>query len=204
MSLQINAGPSAGTLTLQTGRAGIGSKVGHDLTLRVGTWSALAEVEDSGHVSSIRVVAALPSLEVLKADGGLKPLSDKDKDAILSNALSTLKARIHPEAVFEADGLQLSAGNTRVTGQLSIGGATKPQQMDVTVTMSGDRADVQVRCQVVQSQFGIKPYSGMLGALKVRDMVEVTAEFSASSPRSAEAPAARARGSSSPRSPSSP
>jgi hypothetical protein len=35
---------------------------------------------------------------------------------------------------------------------------------------------LKASCQVVQSRFGIKPYTGMLGALKIADAVEVRAE----------------------------
>lgn len=179
MPQQIESHESDGELTLHTGRAGIGSKVGHDLTIRVGTWSATAAREDGGAVTSVKVVADLSSLEVLRGDGGLKPLSEKDKKTILSNAMDTLSVKSHPTAVFQAEGLQLSDGSSEVAGRLTLAGKERPQQMKVTVKQDGGRARVQVTCEVVQSEFAIKPYSGMLGALKVRDMVEVRADFSA-------------------------
>lgn len=172
------ASQRAGELTLHTGRSGIGSKVGHDLTLRVAEWSATAGVADGGVVTSVRVTAQLRSFEVVRGDGGLKPLTDKDKKTILSNALDTLSTQGHPEAIFEADGLQLSTGTAVVSGRLALAGATRPQDMQVSVELVGGSARVQVRCEVVQSAYGVKPYSGMLGALKVRDMVEVRADFS--------------------------
>lgn len=167
----------AGDLTLHTGRAGAASKVGHDLTIRVGHWTALAETAADGSISKLRVVALLSSLEVLRGDGGLKPLSDKDKTTILGNAANTLKAKQHGEVVFEA--LELGTvpqGESTIAGTLSIAGATQP--MTLTVFLHPDR--VQVRGEILQTAFGIKPYSGMLGALKVRDQVEVRADLALS------------------------
>lgn len=168
---------SAGPLTLHTGRSGVGSKVGHDLTLQVGTWTANAMLDGSGAVTAVRFIASLRSLEVLRGDGGLKPLSDKDKRTILDNAAQTLKAASDPELVFTATDLNVVEGTTTIVGEASLAGQTQPLTVELTVTRSGSQANVSARAEVVQSHFGIKPYSGMLGALKVRDMVEVRAEL---------------------------
>lgn len=163
----------SGDLTLHTGREGVASRVGHDLTLRVGRWSADLEVGADGRATSVRVVADLASLEVVRGDGGLKPLTDKDRRTILDNALETLDAARHPELVFEVDGLSVGEGRSTVDGTLALAGRTAPQSLDVVVASGG--TSVTVTGEVVQSAFGIKPYSGMLGALKVRDAVELRA-----------------------------
>lgn len=163
----------AGDLTLHTGRAGVASKAGHDLTLRVGKWTARAEVEADGTVTTLRLVALLPSLEVVRGDGGLKPLTDKDKTTILGHAAETLRTKQHGEVVFEASGVRLTEGQNTIPGTVTIAGVSQPITLEVQV----DGARAQVRGEVVQSAFGIKPYTGMLGALKVRDMVEVKADL---------------------------
>jgi len=48
------------------------------------------------------------------------------------------------------------------TGDLTIAGQTRP----ISVSVPG-------RLEIVQSEWGIKPYRGLMGALKVRDEVEV-------------------------------
>jgi hypothetical protein len=175
MSNQVLVDNKAGDLTLHTGRAGVGSKVGHDLTLRVGHWTALADVGDAGVISKLRVIALLTSLEVLRGDGGLKPLSDKDKGTILGNAADTLHSQQHPEVVFEASDLSFAEGESSVTGTLTLAGVTLPQVLELFVHPGATR--VQVRGELLQRDFGIKPYSGMLGALKVRDLVEIKADL---------------------------
>jgi polyisoprenoid-binding protein YceI len=148
----------------------------------VGRWSAEATLEDGGTVSRLRLVAALDSLEVLRGDGGLKPLSEKDKKTILGNAMQTLKGTAHPELVLEASGLQVGEGRSRIDGQMSLAGETGPQTMDLAVTRLDGRIAVTAHAEVVQTAFGIRPYSGMLGALKVTDAVEVRAELSLNLP----------------------
>lgn len=165
-----------GDLTLHTGRAGAASKVGHDLTLRVAHWSALAQVEGNT-VSRVRLVALLSSLEVLRGDGGVKPLSDKDKATLLKSAAETLHAKDHPEVVFECGPVPTTAGETSVEGTVTIAGATKPITLALVVQEEAEALRFQVRGEVVQTAHGIKPYSGLLGALKVRDMVEVKADL---------------------------
>ncbi len=165
-----------GDLTLHTGRSGPASKVGHDLTIRVASWEATSEATASA-VTAVRLVGQLSSLEVLRGDGGVKPLSDKDKATLLSSAMDTLKAKAHPEVVFTSPGFTLTPGEMTVPGELTIGGATRPITLEVFVHQEEDGFRFQVRGEVVQTDFGIKPYSGLLGALKVRDMVEVKADL---------------------------
>jgi polyisoprenoid-binding protein YceI len=165
-----------GDLTLHTGKAGAASKVGHDLTIRVGSWEATSEATASA-VTAVRLVAQLSSLEVLRGEGGVKPLSDKDKVALLGSARDTLKAEAHPEVVFTSPGFSLTPGETTIQGDLTIAGVTRPITLEALVNQEADGFRFQVRGEVVQTDFNIKPYSGLLGALKVRDMVEVKADL---------------------------
>ena len=174
MTTQVMLDQAAGQLTLHTGRAGVASRAGHDLTLRLGKWTARAEVEADGTVRTVRLVALLPSLEVVRGDGGLKPLSDKDKSTILGHAAETLRTKQHSEVVFEASDVRLAEGQSTLTGTVTIAGVSQPITLELTVQ---DTNRVRVRGEVVQSAFGIKPFTGMLGALKVRDMVEVKADL---------------------------
>ena len=61
-------------------------------------------------------------------------------------------------------------------GDLTIAGATRPAELTVMIGLITGRPRGTVTTTVVQTDFGIKPYSAMLGALRVRDAVEVRAE----------------------------
>jgi polyisoprenoid-binding protein YceI len=60
-----------------------------------------------------------------------------------------------------------------VTGDLTIRGTTRPTNLAVTVC--ADDQAVIVSATVIQTQFGIKPYWAMLGALKITDEVQIRA-----------------------------
>jgi polyisoprenoid-binding protein YceI len=60
-----------------------------------------------------------------------------------------------------------------VDGMLALHGTTAPIRLEVT-SPGPDR--FLVRTAITQSRYGIRPYSGFLGALKVRDEVGIEIE----------------------------
>ncbi len=173
----ITVGPGDGTLSLHTGRAGAVSKAGHDLTLQISQWTATATMSESGELRHLRVVALVGSLQVIRGEGGLKPLSDADRATILSNAQSTMKAAKHPEVVFETEGVVQDPATARLSGHITIAGVSRPLAVDVAHERAGDHIRARATAAITQSEFGIRPYSAMLGALRVRDMVEIRADL---------------------------
>jgi hypothetical protein len=146
-------GPADATLTVKTYREGVAAKVGHDLIMVVGRWSA--KIGDDG---TIELSADPRSLEIREGLRGAKPLSDRDRREILKN----IDQKVLGSSPIEFRG---SAEGDRVTGELTMAGATRP--------LTAERAPDGGRATLVQSQWGIKPYRGLMGALKVRDDVEV-------------------------------
>jgi polyisoprenoid-binding protein YceI len=158
-------GPESGRLTLRTYRSGLAAQAGHDLTIDVTRWS--------GQVDSDRLDATidLTSLAIREGRGGIKPLTDRDRRDIAGQAGKSLDTGRYPEASFSATGFAPDAtGGGAIDGTLTLHGQSRPLRL--TVTRTGD-GQYQATASVVQSQFGIKPYSGMFGALKLRDEVEL-------------------------------
>jgi polyisoprenoid-binding protein YceI len=60
-----------------------------------------------------------------------------------------------------------------VTGELSMNRNSHPIDFELKVSPDGQ---VSGRATLKQSDWGIKPYSGLFGTLKVKDEVEVVAE----------------------------
>jgi hypothetical protein len=146
-------GPADATLTVKTYREGVAAKVGHDLIIVVTRWSA--KIGDDG---AIELSADPRSLEIREGLRGAKPLSDRDRREILKN----IDQKVLGSSPIEFRG---SAEGDRVTGELTMAGATRP--------LTAERTPDGGRATLVQSQWGIKPYRGLMGALKVRDDVEV-------------------------------
>ena len=61
-------------------------------------------------------------------------------------------------------------GRATVAGDLTLAGTTHPVEFGLDVAAEGGIAGTVV---VKQSDWGIKPYSALFGALKVKDEVEI-------------------------------
>jgi polyisoprenoid-binding protein YceI len=164
-------GTDKGRITLRTFRDGLAAQAGHDLTLEATRWSAELVVSPDGTPASLKVTIDLGALAVRSGTGGLKPLTDRDKREIGVTARKVLSADRHPEASFVATAFTPDAGGGgTISGTLSLAGQTGPLELRVSQAGPGKyHATTTVR----QTDFGIKPYTGFLGALKVRDTVDV-------------------------------
>jgi polyisoprenoid-binding protein YceI len=147
--------------------------VGHDLTLEAGRWSGRvvvgAEPTDVKITGSVDVGA----LTVIEGTGGVKALTDKDRQEIEAELRKQLAVDKHPEATFVAFSAQASGDRTVVNGTFTVRGASAPLSLNVEHTGPGG---YRVTGVVAQSAHGIKPFSAFLGALKLRDEVEVEIE----------------------------
>ena len=186
-------GPDAGRVVIKTTRAGLAARVGHDLTLDVTRWSAditvpggapaeaaPAEAAPVGDLSGATVTAELDlgSLVVREGTGGARPLSDSDRRDIESTMRKILGSGGSggsggpATAVFRSTRVIPSAAGGAIEGTLTLNGRSQPVRLQLTGPAPGRyRGTVTI----VQSAFGIKPYTGFFGALKLRD--EVVAEF---------------------------
>jgi len=174
-------GPDAGRVVIKTTRAGLAAKAGHDLTIEVTRWSARVEVpaEDGGGLAAATVQADLDlgSLEVREGTGGAMPLTDRDRREIkkqIGSILGTATATFASSRVIPSG----SSGGT-VEGSVTLNGRTQPARLQVTAPGSGQ---YRGSATLAQTGFGIKPYSGFFGALKLKD--EVTLEFQLTLPES--------------------
>lgn len=171
----LSVGPSQGTLHLRTGVEGRAARMGHRLTLALTAWECRAEVDGDVPVS-VQLRATLPSLQVVKGDGGLKPLSDRDRSTIRDNAMKTLRAHAHPDVVFTSTEVKDLPDGWWLLGDLTLHGVTRPTAVQVSVRPSGSAHLVTATSAVAQTAHGITPYSNMLGALQVSDVVAVRLE----------------------------
>jgi polyisoprenoid-binding protein YceI len=167
-------GPDSGQLVIKTSRTGLGARAGHDLTIEVTRWQAEVSV-DSADVagSSVSVEVDAGSFEVREGTGGVKPLTDADRADIKKTiGEKILHTGQHPAITFRSTRVTGTPGSFSIDGDLTITGRTQP------VTVHGRLADdrVQGSAAVVQSRWGIRPYTAFFGALKLSD--EVTVEFS--------------------------
>jgi polyisoprenoid-binding protein YceI len=163
-------GPEAGRVLIKTGRAGLAARAGHDLTIEITRWSARVSAQDGGAASAqITAELDLGSLAVREGTGGAKPLSDKDRRDILNTAGKILGGGT---ASFASTQVTPSDSAGVIEGTLTLNGRSQPVRLEVASPAPGRyRGTATVR----QTDFGVTPYSGFFGALKLRD--EVGVEF---------------------------
>jgi polyisoprenoid-binding protein YceI len=168
-------GPEQGRIVLRTYRDGLAAQAGHDLTIEVGRWSGELAVGDDLAPTSLEVRIDMGSLVVRDGSGGLKPLTERDKREIQATTRKVLGADRHPEATFSATSFEPAGDGGVIAGTMTIAGRSSPVRLNVT-TSGAD--SYRAATSIVQTAFGLSPYRGFFGALKVSDAVDVQVEVS--------------------------
>ena len=162
-------GPDSASLVVRTYReGGVLSKAGHDLIVDVRDWEATLELGEGD--ASLRLRADPRSLHPREGLHGIKPLTDRDRDEIRKNIEEKVVGAEPVE--FRSSAVEALNGGARlsVRGDLTMHGQTRPASFGLEV---GDDGHVTGTAELVQSEWGIKPYRGLMGALRVRDSLEV-------------------------------
>jgi hypothetical protein len=157
-----------------TFKEGLLSAVAHDLQIAVGRFEI--EVDETARAvqgrfdaGSLRVVCAMR--EGRESRGSL---SDDQKREIEANvARHVLESERYPEIRYVSTSVADEGEGFRVAGELSLHGQRKA--VEVVIRKERDRYVATARLH--QPDFGIRPYSAMLGALKVKADVEVRLEI---------------------------
>lgn len=163
---------SDGSLQVRTGVDGVAARMGHRLTIMIQTWQATVDWQADAP-SAVSVNVDVASLTVDHGEGGVTPLTAPERTIARSNALKSLAAKRFPQITFVADHIIATDAGYRLAGTLDIAGHRREHTVDLAVEDHDDRWELSGRMQVRQSDFGIKPYSLMMGSLRVADTVTV-------------------------------
>ena len=137
---------------------GMLTSFGHDATLRVTNLSL-----DIGDDDGITADFDPSSLRVVD------DISDSNRKEIERNAEKTLEARKYPKIQFCSVSVVRDGDRARIEGDLTLHGVTNPISLDA----HSDGQRWNAKTVLDQRKFGIKPFSAMLGALKIKPNVEV-------------------------------
>jgi hypothetical protein len=157
-------------------RQGLLSPVGHDLELRV----AVLTVEVAADHSLVRARFDPRSLAVIASLEGerrnLDAPSAPDRQSIERDvARVVLEADRFPEIRFESREVRPAGNGWEVRGALTLHGTTR--ELRTTVRRAGERRVAEVNLD--QRDFGIRPFSALFGALRVRPEVTITVSIPA-------------------------
>ena len=170
----------SGRLEIRTGRQGMGARAGHDLSIEAGRWHA--EAASEGGVPHVSAQVDPSGFVVREGRGGVKPLTDGDRADIKANLeRKVLEVDRHQQIAFEGgswEALAESAETLRGTlsGDLLLHGRREPLRVDVELRRTAGGIQIHASGTVAQSRWGIKPYSALLGTLKVADPVEIVVD----------------------------
>jgi hypothetical protein len=155
-----------------TEKAGLLSGVAHDLKLRVEQFEIVIDLDAKPaslrarfDASSLRVVCALQA-------GREQPqaLSGKDRREIEATIVrEVLEARRYPTIEFRSTRIEAEPTAARIEGVLTLHGRERP--LTLQTSRENDRARAEVHLH--QPDFAIRPYSAMLGALRIKPDVTV-------------------------------
>jgi polyisoprenoid-binding protein YceI len=158
-----------------TFKEGLLSPVAHDLKLRVGrfevTVTEAVSIQAQFDASSLRVVAAIK-------DGREDPgaLSRKDIADIESNiATDVLHPMRYPHVRFVSSQVQPVHAGYEVRGSITI----RDRSRTLTVLARREGSRLVAETSLLQPDFGIKPFSAMFGALRIKPEIRVRLELPA-------------------------
>ena len=163
-------GPADGTLAVRTKRTGPAAKAGHNLVIHITQWEATLAIGADGRASSLALTVDGASLVVKEGVGGMQALGDDDKAGIEQTIHDEILKR--QTITYQSTRVELAADGSgfEVEGDLTLNNKTAPLAFAATVDDAGAISAVAV---VKQSNWGMKPYSTLWGALKVVDEIEL-------------------------------
>jgi polyisoprenoid-binding protein YceI len=151
-------------------REGLLSAVGHDLKLAATRFTI--DVDWEAKTVRAQFDAASLRVECAVVDGQERPgePGDADRRKIEGNIVDDiLRVDRHPSITFESTHVREAPGGYSVEGRLSLHGTEKAIAFDVRV--HDGRAIAQIGLD--QPSFKIRPFSAMLGALRIKPRVDV-------------------------------
>jgi polyisoprenoid-binding protein YceI len=163
---------SDGELLVRTGVAGRAAKMGHRLTLLMNSWDATVRWADNQPVAA-HLTVDVDGLEVSHGEGGLMGLSGPEKSLARSHALKSLDAARFPKISFASDEITQTDDGYRLSGALEIHGTSRACAVELRVEELGGTWRMSADADVRQTEFGVKPYSMLMGAMTVADVVTV-------------------------------
>ena len=161
------------TINVYTFKEGLLSKLGHDLKLNLMRFEVMThngQVTGRFDANSFKIEGA-----VMNGQLDANELSASDKEKIQGNITDdVLETKAHPEARFEGRVSSRTAPFT-IEGTLYMHGEARP--LSIVLEKKGDR--LQGSAEITPSQWGIKPYRALAGALRVADRIRVEVDIPA-------------------------
>ena len=160
--------PTTGAVRVFTFKEGMLSALAHDLEIVVGRFAI--DVADDLAIDARFEAGSLTVAHAIKDGHPSEVLGASDKKKIEQTITGdVLDARRFPEIRFVAPAPEPSGDGFVYRGQLTLHGKSRPVEARSRATGGTQVAEIVLH----QPDFGIKPYSAMLGALKIKPDIRV-------------------------------
>lgn len=172
--------PSNATCHIFTFKDGILSSLAHDLKLQAEVFQirVAAQAKGGSRWRSVHAVIDAASLRTVCAMKNGKrsprPLSENDRNEIDQNIrTATLCPDKYPVIRFCSRRIAADNGGIMITGDLTLCGVTRPLILPVRELKTSTRMEIMLD----QRDFGIKPFSALMGAMQVKPEILIKIEI---------------------------
>lgn len=168
-------------LIVKTWKDGVASGLAHNHVIRASdasgeiTWDA-ANAEATKISVSLNVAAlVVDRQDMRKKYGEDSETSARDKNTVTDHMLGEgqLDVAKFPTIRFVSTTFVKDAKGFTVTGKLTIHGVTREVKLPVKVEEKGGEVTGDGALKIKTSDFGFQPYSGLLGAVRNKDEVDL-------------------------------
>jgi len=151
---------------VKTGKAGLFGFAGHTHVIRARAVSGRLVYHPGSPTSYLRLEVPTDSLEVLTP-----PDTAEIRRVTKAMRTEVLHPDQHPRMTFAAESLDAKSGTMAIPLAVTLEGVTRTVPVTADVTIGRDSIRAQGSFSAKQTEFGIKPYSGGGGTVKVADRV---------------------------------
>lgn len=154
------------------------SRLGHDHVIRAAQWTGTLDF-DPENLEATRVEILVPAAKLqvdedamCKKIGYKGGISEGDRNKTRANMLKKdqIWADKHPTISFRSTTVSAPAKDTLdVRGELTVRGKTKSVQLPMVLVVDNEGTRIKGRLLATHGDFGFKPYSAPLGALRNKE-----------------------------------
>lgn len=169
-------------LLVKVYKAGFFSSLAHDHVFAVTKWQATIQLDPaSPEKGSVVLVADARSLRLVDSK------ADKDDQRSIEKTArgdEVLDAEKFPEIRFESSRVVVAEPGEKtlkleVTGLLKLHGKSREVTIPVTLTLGDKQLEIAGSVRIRQSRHGMEPYSAFLGAVSVKDDIDIELDLTA-------------------------
>jgi hypothetical protein len=174
--------PQASVLHILVYRGGRFAKLGHNHVVSSKSLSGRVWMHRQLTQSGFEIAFAVADLivddpDARRAAGSEFPpeIPDADKQGTRKNMLraEVLDAENYPRVELSSVKIEGALPSPQVTARITIKQASRDVVVPVKVTVEGERLIASGEFPIQQTEFGIKPFSVAMGALEVKDRLDI-------------------------------